>query len=119
MGVCVYCSKGRSLNVANFIIPDRVQSAYQNNRLYPKRYNTYREAIKLYPIRCKNSQIISKFVKLKHIIMSLIFIVGVFVLFICSKIWFSSPQNIGKYGEKRVAIKLDWLSKEYITLNDI
>lgn len=51
--------------------------------------------------------------------MSLIIIVGVFVLFICSKIWFSSPQNIGKYGEKRVAIKLDWLSKEYITLNDI
>ena len=35
------------------------------------------------------------------------------------KIWLSSPQNIGKLGEKRVASKLDWLPKEYITLNDI
>lgn len=31
----------------------------------------------------------------------------------------SSPENIGKVGEKRVARKLDWLPKEYITLNDI
>ena len=31
----------------------------------------------------------------------------------------SSPKNIGKFGEKRVARKLDWLSKEYITLNDV
>ena len=31
----------------------------------------------------------------------------------------SSPENIGKVGEKRVARKLDWLSKEYIILNDI
>ena len=30
-----------------------------------------------------------------------------------------SPENIGKVGEKRVARKLDWLPKEYITLNDI
>ena len=31
----------------------------------------------------------------------------------------SSPDNIGKAGEKRVARKLDWLPKEYIILNDI
>ena len=31
----------------------------------------------------------------------------------------SSPDNIGKAGEKRVARKLDWLPKEYIVLNDI
>ena len=49
-----------------------------------------------------------------------------FILAICIigplvvlKIWLSSPKNIGKLGEKRVASKLDWLPKEYITLNDI
>ena len=31
----------------------------------------------------------------------------------------SSPDNIGKAGERRVARKLDWLPKEYIVLNDI
>ena len=31
----------------------------------------------------------------------------------------SSPENIGKYGEWRVARKLDWLPQEYITFNDI
>ena len=31
----------------------------------------------------------------------------------------SSPDNIGKVGERRVARKLDWLAKEYIVLNDI
>lgn len=48
------------------------------------------------------------------------------VLFICIivfliiwKIWYSNPENIGKMGEKRVANKLNWLSKEYVTLNDI
>lgn len=40
-------------------------------------------------------------------------------MFAICRIWWSSPQNIGKKGEKRVARKLDWLSKEYITLNDI
>ena len=35
------------------------------------------------------------------------------------KIWMSSPKNIGKLGEKCVAGKLNWLPKEYITLNDI
>ena len=31
----------------------------------------------------------------------------------------SSPDNIGKVGERKVSRKLNWLSKEYITLNDI
>jgi len=31
----------------------------------------------------------------------------------------SSSKNIGKYGEMRVALKLNGLSEEYITLNDI
>lgn len=35
------------------------------------------------------------------------------------KIWKSSPRNIGKFGEKRVAQKLNRLPKDYITLNDI
>ena len=44
------------------------------------------------------------------------------VIFIGLFIWriiMSSPDNIGKAGERRVARKLDWLSKEYIVLNDI
>lgn len=40
-------------------------------------------------------------------------------LFVVQKLWLSSPKKIGKLGEKRVARKLDWLPKEYITLNDI
>ena len=51
--------------------------------------------------------------------MSSIIIICTFVLFVAFKIWMSSPKNIGKFGEKRVARKLDWLSKEYTTLNDI
>ena len=50
----------------------------------------------------------------------------VVVLFICIVIllfvwkgWLSKPENIGKMGERRVARKLHWLSKEYITLNDV
>ena len=31
----------------------------------------------------------------------------------------SSPDNVGKAGERRVARKLDWLPKEYTILNDI
>lgn len=42
-----------------------------------------------------------------------------FILLIILRIWFSSPTNIGKYGEKRVARKLDGLPEEYITLNDV
>ena len=51
--------------------------------------------------------------------MSSIIIICIFVLLVAFKIWMSSPKNIGKFGEKRVARKLDWLSKEYLTLNDI
>ena len=51
--------------------------------------------------------------------MNLIIIIGIFILFVAWNIWWSSPQNIGKRGEWRVARKLDWLSKEYITLNDL
>ena len=43
----------------------------------------------------------------------------IFVLLVVLKLMMSSPTNIGKFGEIRVARKLDWLSKEYITLNDI
>lgn len=56
---------------------------------------------------------------IKHNIMSSIIIICIFVILVAFKIWMSSPKNIGKFGEKRVARKLDWLSKEYITLNDI
>lgn len=44
------------------------------------------------------------------------------IIFIGLTVWriiMSSPDNIGKVGEKRVARKLDWLPKEYIVLNDI
>ena len=51
--------------------------------------------------------------------MESIIIICIFVLLVAWKIWISLPKNIGKYGEIRVARKLDWLSKEYITLNDV
>lgn len=51
--------------------------------------------------------------------MSLIIIICLTVSLIALKIWLSSPKNIGKFGEKRVAMKLDWLSKEYVTFNDV
>lgn len=51
--------------------------------------------------------------------MSSVIIICVFVLFVVLKIWVSSPKNIGRLGEKRVSRKLGWLSKRYITLNDI
>lgn len=50
--------------------------------------------------------------------MSILFIVIV-ILLVVWKVWLSKPENIGKAGEKRVARKLDWLPKEYMTLNDI
>lgn len=45
----------------------------------------------------------------------IVLIIGLFTW----KTGMSSPENIGKTGEKRVASKLGWLSKEYVTLNDI
>lgn len=48
-----------------------------------------------------------------------IFIIIVFIGLFIRRIIMSSPDNIGKAGEKRVARKLDWLPKEYIILNDI
>lgn len=51
--------------------------------------------------------------------MSPIVIIGIFILLVLWKKWISSPANIGKNGEKRVARKLSWLSKEYVVLNDI
>lgn len=41
------------------------------------------------------------------------------ILLIVFKIRYSSPEEIGKLGEKRVAQKLNWLSKEYVVLNDV
>ena len=52
-------------------------------------------------------------------VMNLILIICLIVPLAVLKMWLSSPKNIGKFGEKRVARKLDWLPKEYITLNDI
>ena len=52
-------------------------------------------------------------------IMNLIFIICLIVPLAVLKMCLSSPKNIGKFGEKCVARKLDWLPKEYITLNDI
>lgn len=48
----------------------------------------------------------------------LIFIIAL-LLFFFWRIWSSKPENIGKVGEKRVASKLNWLAKEYITLHDV
>lgn len=50
---------------------------------------------------------------------SIFILIFISILFVVFKIWISSPGNIGKLGEKRVARKLDMLPKEYITLNDI
>lgn len=41
------------------------------------------------------------------------------ILLVVWKVWLSKPENIGKMGEKLVARKLNWLSNEYITLNDV
>ena len=50
---------------------------------------------------------------------SLIILACILLPLIALKSWISSPKNIGRRGEKRVAGKLNWLPKEYITLNDI
>lgn len=52
-------------------------------------------------------------------IASLIIIILLLLFVIRTIIGIYSPENIGKYGEKRVAWKLDWLSNEYVTLNDV
>ena len=48
-----------------------------------------------------------------------IFIAIAFIGLLVWRIMMSSPDNIGKAGERRVARKLAWLPKEYIVLNDI
>ena len=48
-----------------------------------------------------------------------ILIICIVILLIIWRIWLSNPENIGKLGEKRVVQKLNWLSNEYITLNDV
>ena len=52
-------------------------------------------------------------------VIGLILAICIIGLPVVLKISLSSPRNIGRFGEKRVARKLDWLPKEYITLNDI
>lgn len=52
-------------------------------------------------------------------VMSFILVACLFIPLMMLKMRLSSPQNIGKLGEKRVAAKLNWLPKKYITLNDI
>lgn len=49
----------------------------------------------------------------------MILFICIVILLVVWKVWISKPENIGKMGEKHVARKLDWLSKEYITLNDV
>lgn len=49
----------------------------------------------------------------------MILLICILIFLLIWKIWLSNPENIGKMGEKRVALKLNWLSKEYITLNDV
>ncbi len=51
--------------------------------------------------------------------MEVIIFISIVILLILGKILMSSPKFIGLYGERRVARKLDWLPKEYITLNDV
>ena len=51
--------------------------------------------------------------------MEVIFLILVACILVLLKRWISSPEYIGKLGEKCVAWRLNWLSKEYITLNDI
>lgn len=43
----------------------------------------------------------------------------ILIVFVAFGAYMSSPKNIGKMGEKVVAMKLDWLSGEYIVLNDV
>ena len=50
-----------------------------------------------------------------HQIILIILIAGLAIW----KVFVSSPQNAGKVGEKVVSWKLNWLSKEYVILNDI
>ncbi len=50
--------------------------------------------------------------------MVILFICIVFLI-VVRRVWLSKPENIGKMGERRVAHKLNWLSNEYITLNDV
>ena len=49
----------------------------------------------------------------------MILFICIVILLIVWRVWLSKPENIGKVGEKRVARKLNWLSNEYITLNDV
>lgn len=51
--------------------------------------------------------------------MYLIIIICVFILLWALEVLPSPAQIIGRSGEKRVARKLNWLSKKYITLNDL
>ena len=50
---------------------------------------------------------------------STIVLICIVILFTVLIKWISSPKIIGTIGEKRVSRRLDWLPKEYITLNDI
>ncbi|MBO7313401.1 MAG: NERD domain-containing protein, partial [Alistipes sp.] len=64
-------------------------------------------------------KIMFNFVREINSTMVTILIICIVILLIIWRIWFSNPENIGKLGEKRVAQKLNWLSNEYITLNDV
>lgn len=50
---------------------------------------------------------------------STIILICIVILFTVLIKSISSPKIIGTIGEKRVSRRLDWLPKEYITLNDI
>ena len=46
-------------------------------------------------------------------------IAAIIVAVLVSRVKPETPSSIGQSGEKRVAKKLNWLSKEYVVLNDI
>ena len=52
-------------------------------------------------------------------ILVVILFICIVILLVVWKVRLSKPENIGKMGERRVARKLNWLSNEYITLNDV
>ena len=84
-------------------------------------FDTAKVLLILWAVKDKKSfTTFAKYIRILVIDMiSLIILACILLPLIALKSWISSPKNIGRRGEKRVAGKLNWLSKEYITLNDI
>ena len=84
-------------------------------------FDTAKVLLILWAVKDKKSfTTFAKYIRILVIDMiSLIILACILLPLIALKSWISSPKNIGRRGEKRVAGKLNWLPKEYITLNDI